>query len=392
MATKNIFQRWKNGWRAFKQKEVPPPGGTSPLMTAPEFDRNTEAYRFIETRRANEISLAGCDWIPFDKYVYFHGLNIKDPHSRQEVYRKLNSPVVGGPYVEHIEQEMREIDQLLPQRPPSDSDLQVARLLYNELIGSYSEHVWSKVRKQFDDAYVEINMLEHYLRSQYRVVFNDYGNPPIEYIYWIIAGSPKRWNPHSVNVLEAPNVVARAKRKHYHHAIMKVIFEIQKWAGCGTKCCDYPDEFSPGVEATYTHVCRFKPYETNRMFYSDTKPKDVTFIRKADHVNGCVNHVWYVKTDKGDFPVVAGGEPDGMAILVQPFYRFEPGPEHGMTTCVIRIATGTPDHFWYLRIAKSFKIHEVRDHNNHVMECFTLPGDSPALAMFRIDCPLKTVL
>ncbi|ABY62942.1 hypothetical protein ST201phi2-1p110 [Pseudomonas phage 201phi2-1] len=123
-----------------------------------------------------------------------------------------------------------------------------------------------------------------------------------------------------------------------------------------------------------------------------TPVKHITLICRTERVANAVRKPWYAITDKGEFPIKAGGEPDNLDVLVRPFYRFTNDRPEGQNICVIGVYAGIPGYRWDIEISESMDILSICDSvSGDEMDAITIPLDHPALALFRIECPLNYV-
>lgn len=374
MDMKSTFRRWKNGWRSKSSQSKP----TVARVVS-------EADAWCETTRQAFDALAGSQWNPFTKWVWLRQLSFNNAEDRREIFERLRDPMGNAGVGYSRPSEIEVLTDVMVDGQPTDADSSAALTFFVALMESFDDPYWQDLAELWYPTYnfTASQVVIYYLQSHFGLAQASLSDRHIRFLLWDLAGRPKAPN-HSY--LDMPHCgVKKLTRQYYNDAFRRLWFSISQWRLIGARCCDFPNELEPGVNSLYKHTCRFKPYEETTM----AKDKTVKIIHRRVGYN---HNRWFAITDRGEFPVVAGGEPGNLDVLCQPFYRFEPGPEHGLTTCVIRLSAGAPGHYWYIRITKAMEIHSITDQNKDHVECITLPLDHPGLALFRIDCPLKSVL
>lgn len=373
MDMKSIFQRWKNGWRAST------PSDSEPVVLISDLSKANE---WFNTTRWGYKSSFNNTWNPFTKLLWLYGYEHETNVNRIGVYYELSGDT--GIRSEYT-LVMRTLDDCLGESIPDFNKIKLASRFYLALAASFSEPQWMELAEAtYPNECVQF-LINMWLKHQYGIDAGKISYTKLTVLVWSLIGEPTFGD--TVYVGTPTSVMGKEERIRHHDAIQKLKYMITSWTDpTSARCCDYPTELEPGINSLYKHVCRYKPYEVPPM----VNKNDVTLIKI--YTNGQGPGRWYVRTDKGDFPVLFGGEPDNMDLMIHPFYRFEPGPEHGLTSCVIRVSSGTAGHYWYIRVLKSFEIHEIRDNDGDQMECIVLPENSPVLALLRINCPLRDVL
>lgn len=374
MDMKSIFRRWKNGWRAST------PNDSEPVVLISELSKANEWFN--ATRWGYKSSFDNT-WNPFTKLLWIYDIQHETNVSRIGLYQTLSGDI--GLRSEYA-RALSTLDSCLGVSIPDSNKIKLAGQFYLALDTAFKEPQWVELAKAtYPNECVQF-LINMWLKHQYGIDAGKMSYTRLAVLVWSLIGEPTF---EDVQYVGTPtSVMEKEERLRYHVAIQKLKYMVTSWTDpTSARCCDYPMDLEPGDHLSlYKHTCRYKPYEEHSM---PTRPL-VTLINIKP--SGSNTARWYVRTDKGDFPVTFGGEPDNMDLMIHPFYRFEAGPEHGMTSCVIRVASGTSGHYWYIRVLKSFEIYDIRDSDGDAMESIVLPENSPVLPLLRINCPLKDVL
>lgn len=395
MGTKNIFQRWKSGWLGCKtaDTEIQVVCESSEKFKG----RAIEApLLWVDGIRKEQIKQYGPHWIPFDKYCYIHGYAPAVAEDQADVWRRLHMPEPHEYPDNSVNARLTRMDDFLPDRPPTYSDTQAALAFYDELNKSITTPVWDQLYLYLDQDKRFFNVVDYYLKSQYDICdsYSEKHVPKKWLALWYIAGKPRRKNSHGYDAMAPHYARVTRYREHYADAIDKIVQVIVDWCTLSTgvsfppksPCCDFPQELTPGVMALYDHHCRFKEEDT-----AVTEKYITIHVHRTGELNAIVSR-WYVRTDKGDFPVKLGGYPDELDVFVKPFYRFTNDRPEGENTCSLHMASGTKGLSWQFTLDENYEIVNIHDQNGHEMEAITIPIGSAAIGLFKIDCPLRELV
>lgn len=385
MGMKNIFQRWKNGLLGYRTspEEIPTIG-----ESLTQYRNNAKTKKAVEWCSAIRSSYArsfSCQWSPWDKFLWLYGLSDRKPEARVRLYEYFGCPTTPMIPDEHVDLIVA-LTKVLGDESVTHLDRRAAVAYCRSLNRVLSNPDWVALTKDVFPSMVggENRIVDEYIRQQYSIRDANIAEYKLAILVWDISGRP---DEPDYSLVACPTEVRRLECKYYHKAFRKLQSVIADWAQLGWRsCCDFPQELTPGVMALYDHHCRFKEKEPVMV------DKSVTLVLLERVATSIAPAQWHVAIDGKHYPVKLGGIPEDLDAFTKPFYKFTNDRPEGENICKVLIASGTDGHYWTFVINETYDILAIWDNDEEPMLGVTIPVDSKAISLFRIDCSLKSVL
>ncbi|ABY62941.1 hypothetical protein ST201phi2-1p109 [Pseudomonas phage 201phi2-1] len=171
------FKRW---WHKPIPVEVPVIAEESKIdPVVIEWQRRVK--EFYSARRKNARSMS-----TFDKYCFIRGINFDCYEDCERLYRKLGNPDIDLHIEFRLDKDLLAASLLIPDERPTDDQLINAQLFYEQLVKTIDTDLWDNTPHKFY-AGNDVDVMEHYLRSQFNLFDYELSVSVSAYIWWSLA-------------------------------------------------------------------------------------------------------------------------------------------------------------------------------------------------------------